>query len=64
MLLILLDQIQYSSRERAIQVCWFYRDVWTLDWSQNIIDHTNIPEFVIADRRSDTRNWCLFESKN
>ncbi len=42
-LLILLDEIEYSARKRSIRAgCWFYRDVWTLDWTENIIDHTDL----------------------
>jgi len=42
-LLILLDEIEDSAGKRAIRAgCWFYRDVWTLDWTENIIDHTDL----------------------
>jgi len=42
-LLILLDEIQDSSSEGVANVCcWFDRNVWTLDWTENIIDHTDL----------------------
>src|SRR6266487_6019805 len=42
-LLILLDEIEYSSGKRSIRAgCWFYRDVWILDGTENIIDHTDL----------------------
>lgn len=64
MLLILLDLVQDPVDERAINIRErLHRNVWSLYWTQNIIDHTNVAEFVVAD-------WCpnywyriLFESK-
>lgn len=53
-LLILLDEIEYSSGEGAVSVrCWFDRDVWILDGSENIIDHTKLAKLVVAYRGSD-----------
>lgn len=65
MLLILLDEIQYSSRECAISICcWFYRNVWAPYGAKNIVDNADVPELVVTDRRSDRWDLRFFESKN
>jgi len=64
MLLILLDLVQDPVDECAINIRdWLHRNVWSLHWTQNIIDHTNAPEFVVADLCADYWHWILFESK-
>src|SRR5216683_2469393 len=64
MLLILLDLVQDSVDECAINIRdWLHRNVWGFHWTQNIIDHTNAPEFVVADLCADYWYWILFESK-
>jgi hypothetical protein len=50
MLLILLDEVEHSSGERAINVrCRFNGDVWTLDGAENVVDDTDIAELIVAD---------------
>jgi hypothetical protein len=64
MLLILLDLVEDPADERAINIRdRLHRHVWSLDWTQNIIDRTNIAEFVVADWCADYWYWILFESK-
>jgi hypothetical protein len=64
MLLILLDLVKDPVDESAINIrYWLHRDVRSLDWTQNVIDHTNAPKFVVADLCADYRYWILFESK-
>jgi len=64
-LLILLDEIEDSSGECASYVrCWLYRDVWALDWTKNIIDHTDLAKFVVADLGSECWDWWLVEPEN
>lgn len=64
MLLILLDLVEDPADECAVNTRdRLHRDVWSLHWSQNIIDHTNTPEFIVADSCADYWNWILFESK-
>jgi hypothetical protein len=64
MLLILLDLVEDPADERAINIRdWFYRDVWSFHWTQNIIDHTNTAQLVVADLCADYWYWILFESK-
>ena len=64
MLLILLDLVEDPADESAINIrSGFHRDVWCLHWTQNVIDHTNAPEFVVADLRPDYWYRILFESK-
>ena len=63
MLLILLDLVQDPADECAINIRdGLYRDVWGLHWTQNVIDHTNATDFVIADLRADYWHWILLES--
>ena len=65
MLLFLLDQVEDSTRECAIQTSrWLHRDVWSLDGSEDVIDRTDASEFVVADLSTDDWDWSLFESKN
>jgi len=64
MLLILLDLVEDPADECAINIRdRLHRDVWSLNWTQNIIDHTNAAQFVVADRCADYWDWILFESK-
>lgn len=61
MLLILLDLVKDPVDECAINIRgWFHGHVWTLHWTQNIIDHTNVAEFVVADWCADYWYWVLF----
>src|SRR5712691_1814266 len=54
MLLILLDLVQDPVDECAINIRnWLHRNVSSLHCTQNIIDHTNHPEFVVADLCAD-----------
>src|SRR6266571_8710963 len=42
-LLILLDEVEYSSSEGVANVCCrLHRDVWILDWTENVIHHTDL----------------------
>jgi hypothetical protein len=64
MLLILLDLVKDPADECAITIRdRLHRDVWSLHGTQNIIDHTNTPKFVVADLCADYWHWILFESK-
>src|SRR5256712_14118486 len=64
MLLILLDLVEDPSDECGGRGGdGLYRDVWGLHWTQNVIDHTNAADFVIADLCADYWYWILLESK-
>jgi len=64
MLLILLDFVKDPADERAINIRdRLHGHVWGLHWTQNIIDHTNTPKFVVADWCADYWYRILFESK-
>src|SRR5207244_9912646 len=64
MLLILLDLVENPADECAINIRdRLHRDVWSLHWTQNIIDHPNAAEFVVADLCADSWYRILFESK-
>src|SRR2546425_9326849 len=64
MLLILLDLVENPADECTINIRdWLHRDVWSLRWTQNIVDHTDTPKFVVADLCADYWDWILFESK-
>src|SRR5437899_10526796 len=65
MLLILLDLVENPADECTINIRdWLHRDVWSLRWTQNIVDHTDTPKFVFADLCADYWDWILFESKD
>ena len=64
MLLILLDLVEDPADECVINIrYWLHRDVWSLHRTQNIIDHTNAADFVVADLCANYWDWILFESK-
>jgi hypothetical protein len=64
MLLILLDLVEDTADECAVNIRdGLHRHVRSFDWTQNVIDQTNGPEFVVADLCADYWNWILFESK-
>src|SRR5205807_9105650 len=64
MLLILLDLVENPADECAINIRdRLHRDVWSLHGTQNVIDHSNAADFVVADLCADYWYWILFESK-
>jgi len=64
MLLILLDLVENPADQCTINIRdRLQRDIWSLHRTQNIIDHTNTPKFVVADLSADYLYWILFESK-
>jgi hypothetical protein len=64
MLLIRLDLVDDPADECAIYIRdRFDGHIWSLDRTQNIVDHTNVSEFVVADLCAYYRHWILFESK-
>ncbi len=64
MLLILLDLVEDPADECAVNIRdGFHGDVWSLHWTQNVVDYTNAAEFVVADLGSDYWDRILFESK-
>src|SRR2546425_2803397 len=64
MLLILLDLEENPADECAINIRdRLHRDIWSLHRTQNIIDHSNTADFIVADWCADHWYWILFESK-
>jgi hypothetical protein len=64
MLLTLLDLVDDPADECAVNIRnRFHRDVWSLHWTQNIIDHTDASQLVVADLRANYWHRIFFESK-
>jgi len=64
MLLILLDLVDDPADECAVNIRdGFHRDVWSLRGTQNVIDHTDASQFVVADLCANYWHRILLESK-